>query len=283
MAPIEALRDDRRRPARHTRSAASCSASLTGARRRGFIAQGLSGAGAGAVGLGALGVFVGVAMLGPVIARRFVRIVGWPLPAAPWHGGHAGPGERHAQPAAHGGDLVGADDRRRPGRLHHGVRGVGQGVDVDVGRQGDEERLDRHDAVRHGRVEPVGGAARSTTLPETGAVTPLRYFDAKVDGSTTQASAVDPATYRAERCARPSCRRAWPTSVRTTSRCRPKTATSKNLHVGDTVTMFFPETGDQQLKVVARVRHRRNRSATTPSRRRRSTRTSRRTSTTTSS
>ena len=30
-----------------------------------------------------------------------------------------------------------------------------------------------------------------------------------------------------------------------------ETAKSKNLHVGDTVTMFFPETGDQQLTVVA--------------------------------
>jgi len=45
-----------------------------------FIAQGLAGAGAGPVGLGALAVFVGVAVLGPVIARPFAHVIGAPLP-----------------------------------------------------------------------------------------------------------------------------------------------------------------------------------------------------------
>ena len=45
-----------------------------------FLAMGLSGGGVGPVGLGALAVFVGVAVLGPVIARPFARLIGSPLP-----------------------------------------------------------------------------------------------------------------------------------------------------------------------------------------------------------
>ena len=45
-----------------------------------FLAMGLSGGGIAPVGLGALGVFVGVAVLGPVIARPFARLIGAPLP-----------------------------------------------------------------------------------------------------------------------------------------------------------------------------------------------------------
>ena len=45
-----------------------------------LIAMGLAGGGAAAVGLGALVVFLGVAVLGPVLARRFSRTIGAPLP-----------------------------------------------------------------------------------------------------------------------------------------------------------------------------------------------------------
>ena len=95
-------------------------------------------------------------------------------------------------------------------------------------------------------------AQRIDALPETGAVTALRYFDAKVDGSTTSASAVDPAHGRARTssstCAPASIADLGAHERRGAGRRRAK---SKNLHVGDTVTMFFPETGDQQLTVVA--------------------------------
>ena len=42
--------------------------------------MGLSGGAIAPVGLGALLVFVGVAVLGPVIARPFTRVLGAPLP-----------------------------------------------------------------------------------------------------------------------------------------------------------------------------------------------------------
>ena len=70
------------------------------------------------------------------------------------HAGHARPRERDAQPASHLRNGVGVDDRCRAGGVHHRVRGIGQGVDQHVGRQGHGERVDRRHAVRDGRAEP---------------------------------------------------------------------------------------------------------------------------------
>ncbi len=129
VAPIEALRD-----VAVDHSASSKRRIVVGvvvvAVGAFLIGQGLSGAGAGAVGLGALAVFVGVTMLGPVIARRFTRVVGSPLPR---FRGVAG-------------TLARENAMRNPRRtsatasalmigvalvaLDHGVRGVGEGVDL---------------------------------------------------------------------------------------------------------------------------------------------------------
>jgi putative ABC transport system permease protein len=101
----------------------------------------------------------------------------------------------------------------------------------------------------------MGGLNPSVTkaiddLPETGAVTSLRFFDAKVDNSTTQASAVDPANI--ERGVELDLRAGKITGLGAHEvAVQADTAKAKNLHVGDTITMFFPETGNQQLKVVA--------------------------------
>jgi putative ABC transport system permease protein len=93
-------------------------------------------------------------------------------------------------------------------------------------------------------------AHRIDALPETGTVTTLRYFDAKVGNATTQASAIDPA--RVERSIRLDVRTG---SIGALGRhdlaVRAEVAKKKSLHLGDTVTMFFPETGDQPFRVVA--------------------------------
>ena len=54
---------------------------VTGARRCRFVGRALGGAGVTLVRLGALAVFVGVAVLGPVLARPVDRVIGAPLPA----------------------------------------------------------------------------------------------------------------------------------------------------------------------------------------------------------
>jgi len=213
------------------------------------IAHGLSGAGVKDVGLGALAVFVGVAMLGPTISRRFSRIVGWPLPRV----------------RGVAGTLARENAMRNPRRtaatssaLMIGVALVAF-ITVFAASAKSSVATSVDTAIKSDWIVTtqfgIGGlspsvAQRIDALPQTGAVTVLRYFDAKVDNATTQPSAIDPA--RVERTLR--------LDVRTGSigalgshdvAVRAEVAKKKNLHLGDTVTMFFPETGDQPFRVVA--------------------------------
>jgi putative ABC transport system permease protein len=101
----------------------------------------------------------------------------------------------------------------------------------------------------------MGGLSPSVTqrlddLPETGAVTGLRYFDAQVGDATTSASAVDPS--RIEQSLRLDTRAGSITELGDHGiAVQADTAKKKGLHVGDSVRMFFPETGEQQFTVVA--------------------------------
>src|SRR5262249_2095682 len=79
VAPIEALRDVSAEPRSGSKRRAAVGLVTTAAGGY-FIARGLTDSAAGPVGLGAFAVFVGVAALGPMLARRFSRLVGWPLP-----------------------------------------------------------------------------------------------------------------------------------------------------------------------------------------------------------
>jgi putative ABC transport system permease protein len=101
----------------------------------------------------------------------------------------------------------------------------------------------------------MGGLSPSVTqridaLPETGAVTALRYFDAKVGGGSTSASAIDPA--RVENSVGLDVRAGKIANLGLHQvAVQAETAKSKKLRVGDTITMFFPETGNQRLTVAA--------------------------------
>lgn len=214
-----------------------------------FIAQGLAGAGAGSVGLGALLVFFGVAMLGPVIARRFARIVGWPLPRV----------------RGMAGTLARENAMRNPRRTAATSSALMIGLALVAfitvfaasARASISTSVDR--AMKTDWIITtqfgMGGLSPSVTeridaLQETGAVTALRYFDVKVGESTTSASAVDPA--KVEQSVRLDVRSGRVTDLGDHGvAVQADTATSKNLHVGDTVTMFFPETGEQSFTVVA--------------------------------
>jgi putative ABC transport system permease protein len=248
VAPIQALRDTALDTSAHSkrRVLLGVATSVVGGV---LIAQGLSGAGVKAVGLGALAVLVGVVMLGPAIARRFSRIVGWPLPRV----------------RGVAGTLARENAVRNPRRTAATSSALMIGValvafitvfaatakssvatSVDTAMKSDWIVTTQFGM---GGLSPAV-AQRIDALPQTGAVTVLRYFDAKVGNTTTQASAIDPA--RVERSVR--------LDVRTGSigalgshgvAVRAAVAKKKNLHLGDTVIMFFPETGDQPLRVVA--------------------------------
>jgi putative ABC transport system permease protein len=248
VAPIEALRDTALDTSAHSKGRVLFGVG-TGVIGGVLIAHGLSGAGVKAVGLGALAVFVAVVMLGPTISRCFSRIMGWPLPRL----------------RGLAGTLARENAMRNPRRtaatssaLMIGVALVAF-ITVFAATAKSSVATSVDSAMKSDWIVTtqfgMGGlspsvAQRIDALPQTGAVTALRYFDAKVGNTTTQASAIDPT--RVERSVR--------LDVRTGSigalgshdvAVRAEVAKKKNLHLGDTVTMFFPETGYQPFRVVA--------------------------------
>ena len=79
----------------------------------------------------------------------------------------AGAGERDAQPTTYGSHCLGADDRRRPGRSHHRLRGVGQVVGQPLVRQGVPRRPGRRDRrldLRRCQPRAGDGASRPRTV-----------------------------------------------------------------------------------------------------------------------
>jgi putative ABC transport system permease protein len=78
VAPVAALRDLAVDDASRSRLRTIAGTIATAASVAALLA-GLSGGTLALVGLGALGVFLGVAMLGPVLARPVGRILGWPI------------------------------------------------------------------------------------------------------------------------------------------------------------------------------------------------------------
>ena len=83
-------------------------------------------------------------------------------PAHQGHDRHTRPGERGAEPEAHRDDRDRADHRRRAGRLHHDLRGVGEGIDRARDRLAVQHRLRRARTgwllARH-RPQPEAGTA----------------------------------------------------------------------------------------------------------------------------
>ena len=248
VAPIEALRDTALDTSANSKRRVLFGVA-TGVVGGVVIAQGLSGASAKAVGLGALAVLVGVVMLGPTISRRFSRIVGWPLPRV----------------RGVAGTLARENAMRNPRRtaatslaLMIGVALVAfitvfaASAKASVATSVDTAMKSDWIVTTQFGVDGLSPsvAQRIEALPETGAVTTLRFFDAKVDNATTQASAIDAA--RVERSLRLDVRSGSIGALGSHDiAVQADVAKKKNLHLGDTVTMFFPETGDQPFRVVA--------------------------------
>jgi putative ABC transport system permease protein len=247
VAPIEALRGAAVEPRTSSKRRIACGivATLAGAY---FIAQGLSGAGAGPVGLGAFAVFGGVAAVGPVLARRFARIVGWPLP------------KFRGMPGTLARENASRNPRRTSATASALMIGVGLVVLITVfaasARTSIAASVDT--AMKSEYIVStqfgMGGlspkvAHELDALPETQAVTPVRFLTAKVGGTAKDISAFDAK------------------SVDDTLRLKEKAGTShlvglhdiavqaaeaetKHIEVGDTIKVNFVETGTQQMHVV---------------------------------
>jgi putative ABC transport system permease protein len=157
------------------------------------IASGLFGdGGAPVVGLGAAVVFVGVAVLGPVIARPLSRVIGAPLPRL----------------RGVSGQLARENAMRNPKRTSATAAALMIGVAL-VGfitilasstKASINTTMDKAftgDLVVHTDNFAAGGlspelAAQLKELPEVKAVTGLRATAAQVDGSSTMLYGVDP-------------------------------------------------------------------------------------------
>jgi putative ABC transport system permease protein len=248
VAPIEALRSAAIDGAGRSRSrlVLGTLVALGGAAGMG---NGLSGGGVGAVGMGAFGVFLGVAMLGPVIAARFARVVGSPLPRM----------------RGVAGSLARENAMRNPKRTAATSSALMIGIALVAfitvfAASAKASMADSVDSAMRSELIVtsqfgMGGlsptvAEEIDALPETGAVSALRYFDAQVGDSTTAASAVDPS--RVEQGVAFDLRAGSISGMGPGDiAVRADVADEERLAVGDEVTMTFAETGDQRFTVAA--------------------------------
>jgi putative ABC transport system permease protein len=248
VAPIEALRDvavDRSATSKRRAVFGAIVTIIGGA----LIAQGLAGAGAGSVGLGALAVFVGIAALGPVIARPFAHVLGAPV----------------ARLRGMSGTLARENATRNPRRTSATASALMIGIALvafitvfassakaSIGTSIDKVMAsDWIVTTQYG----MGGLSPAVTktidaLPETGAVSPVRFVSPKVDNSTVDVTAFDVAHIQENvkfdlRSGDLSRLGAHEVAVQADE------AKAKGYHIGSTVSMYFPETGAQPLKVVA--------------------------------
>jgi putative ABC transport system permease protein len=248
VAPIEALRDVAidHAGASKKRAVFGTITTLLGVA---FIAQGLAGAGAGPVGLGALAVFVGVAVLGPVIARPFAHVIGAPLPRL----------------RGMAGTLARENATRNPKRTSATASALMIGVALvafitvfaSSAKASISTSIDKVMASDW-IVETqwgMGGMSPAVTqaidaLPETGAVSAVRFVQPKVGDSTVDVTAFDPKNIEENvkfdlRSGSLDRLGAHEVAVQADE------AKAKGYHIGSTVSMFFPETGAQPMKVVA--------------------------------
>ncbi|MGZ7035934.1 MAG: ABC transporter permease, partial [Ilumatobacteraceae bacterium] len=214
-----------------------------------MLAQGLSGAGIGAVGLGALGVFISVSMFGPVIARRFTRVLGWPLPRI----------------RGMSGTLARENAMRNPRRTSSTASALMIGVALVAlitvfaasAKSSLATSVDK--AMKSNWIVDtqwgMGGLSPSVTqriaqLPEVAAATPLRFTNPVVDGHSADVTAFDAADVN--KTVRLDLRSGDVMHMGTHDvAVQTKVAEDKHIKIGDTVTMFFAETGKQRMHVVA--------------------------------
>ena len=200
------------------------------------------------VGLGALITLFAVTVLGRTVSLPLSRVISWPLARLARHHRRAGQRERQAEPEAHGGDGVGADDRRRPRRLHHDLRLVLQGVrrrhrERDVHRRRDRHRAGR---LRLGWTRSRGGRPdRRSAGGRRGRRHPGGF--AEIDGDAQDVLGIDNALFDLFDVGVVS---GSPDDLDATSiAVHEDVADDKGLGIGDTVPVVFRSTGAQELTV----------------------------------
>lgn len=251
VAPMAALRDadSDPRPRSRRRALIGTGTALLGAFS---MLRGLTGAGLGAVALGALAVFLGVAMLGPVIARGFALAVGAPLP--------------HLRGIV--GTIARDNAMRNPRRTSATASALMVGMalvafvtvfaaSAKASLASSVDKAMRSEFIvttqfGMGGLSPSVGQ-RIDALPETGAVTPLRFAEPQVGGSPKATVGFDPARINENADLRVQ---AGDISQLGRNEIAVQTdeARTQHLGIGSMVTLHFAETGDQPFRVVALYR-----------------------------
>jgi putative ABC transport system permease protein len=248
VAPIEALRDVSVERTRISKTRAAFGTVVTGLGVA-AIGSGLSGGGAGPVGMGAFAVFLGVAILGPVIAKPFARFAGAPLPKL--------------RGAA--GTLARENATRNPKRTAATASALMIGLALVAfittfaasGKASISTSIDK--AMKSEWIVDtqygMGGLSPNVAkaidaLPETESVTGLRFVEVKLGTAVKEIAAFDPA--QVERNVDLDVRSGDVAKLGVHDvAVQVDEAAKKHLQVGDTIRMFFSETGVQNLKVAA--------------------------------
>jgi putative ABC transport system permease protein len=251
VAPIAALRDVSSDQSATSVARAIIGLGITAAGVAAFAA-GIVGEGASGMrllGTGAIGVIIGIFVLGPIIARPVVRIIGWPAPRL------SGTVGRLAQENA----------RRSPKRtaatasaLMIGVALVGFITILAASTEQSVERaVDR--SLRADYVVDSGSwgdGGFATTLaddvaaePEVAAVSPFRSTPTEVDGRSAELQAVETSTFD-QMFDLKITEGSLPEVGDGELAVRAKEATKQHLAIGDTVPVTF-STGTADLKVAA--------------------------------
>jgi putative ABC transport system permease protein len=256
VAPIAALRDLAHDRSGRSRRRVVIGAAVTTAGAAslslGLLSQ--SDRGLPAVGFGAAVIFLGVAVLGPVIARPVSRLIGAPLPALTGMAGRLARDNAIRNPkrtaATAAALMIGvslvcfitivASSSKASATAHIDKAFTGDFV-IDAGSLGPgglshdlAERLDR--------------------LPEVKAASGVRQTVAQVGGATADLAAVDPASY-GEIVDLDVTRGRLQDLDQDGIAVRDTVATARGWSVGDTVPVRFAQTGEQQLIVAAIYRN----------------------------
>ncbi|HMQ25843.1 MAG TPA: FtsX-like permease family protein, partial [Acidimicrobiales bacterium] len=213
------------------------------------LAVGLGGGDAGVVGLGALIVFLGVGILGPVIARPVSRLLGAPLPRL------------RGVTGAMARENASRNPKRTSATASALMVGLGLVVFITVfsasARASIADSIDTaaraewivHTAFGQGGLSPEAGEAVAER-PEVGALSPMRYTPARVDGDGVTVSAMDPAQID-ELVDLAVTDGSIADLASDQIAVNARTAEADGIAVGDELTVEFARTGEQVFRVAA--------------------------------
>jgi putative ABC transport system permease protein len=211
------------------------------------ILGGADGSAAAPVALGALVVFAGVIVLGPVVGSRFERLVGAPVAAL------------RGMPGVLARDNATRNPKRTAATSSALMIGVAlvvlisvlaasarASIDTNINQALSSDWIITPLQVHDGLSPTVAQAVQA--LPETASVTTFRTATAAIHGATVPVTGIDPATVEQHLDVGVKAGAVRALGAHELGVLQ-QTAEDHHWHVGDTITMTFPETGVQRFTI----------------------------------